>query len=132
MSLQGPYYFGKKVKQSFPDLLERTRKALQEQGFGILTEIDVQGKIKEKLGEDFRSYVILGACNPSLAHKALSQELPLGVLLPCNVVVYEEKPGECAVVAMDPVGAMQMVEAPGVSAIASEVKGRLSKALDSL
>ncbi len=132
MKLDGPYYFGKTVKQPFEALLEAARSALQAQGFGILTEIDIRNKIKEKLGEEFRPYVILGACNPSLAHKALSAELPLGVLLPCNVVVYQQSPAECVVLAMDPVGAMQVVQNPEVTTVAAEVKARLSKALDSL
>ncbi|HEY8743456.1 MAG TPA: DUF302 domain-containing protein, partial [Chloroflexota bacterium] len=91
------YSFGTSVPRSYAVAVEQTRAALKEQGFGVLTEIDVQKTLHEKLGEDFRPYVILGACNPPLAHKALQAELGIGLLLPCNVVVYDNGDGTCTV-----------------------------------
>ena len=124
-----PYGFGKTVENDFSSTVARVREALQEQGFGILSEIDVQAKLKEKIGVDFRPYLILGACNPRLAHRALSVERDLGLLLPCNVIVYGEDDGRTAVMAMDPVNAMGVVGNPEVAPIAAEVRGLLERAL---
>ena len=99
----GAYGFGRKVSYPYDEAIEKTKAALKTVGFGVLTEIDVKKTMKEKLNADFRRYTILGACNPPLAHKALSTDLEIGLLLPCNVVVYEE--GEGSVVRiMDPAG----------------------------
>lgn len=123
------YGFGKTVDGGFEETVRRVREALQEQGFGILSEIDVRAKLKEKVGVDFRPYLILGACNPRLAHRALSAERDLGLLLPCNVVVYGEDDGRTAVMAMDPVSALSVVGNPAVAPVAEEVRELLSRAL---
>ena len=125
------YGFGVHVNLPYTDAVERTKAALKDQGFGVLTEIDVKATMKQKLDVDFRPYVILGACNPPLAHRALSAELDLGLLLPCNVVVYEDEAGSVVEV-MDPVAAMGVVGNPALEPIANEAKARLEKALAAL
>ena len=113
--------------------VERATRALKEQGFGVLTEIDIRAKLKEKIGADFRRYVILGACNPPLAHRALQSELEVGVLLPCNVVVYEKDGGGSVVAAMAPRAAMSIVsDNPELARVADEADERLKKALAAL
>ncbi len=113
----------------FEVALERITAALQEQGFGVLTSIDVQQTLKKKLDRDFRRYVILGACNPTLADRALHAELEIGLLLPCNVVVYEREPGTSTVAAMAPLPAMGLIGNPAVVAVAKEADARLRAAL---
>lgn len=112
--------------------LERVTAALQEQGFGVLTSIDVQQTLKKKLDRDFRRYVILGACNPHLADRALHAELEIGLLLPCNVVVYEREPGTSTVAAMAPLSAMGLIGNPDVVAVAKEADAKLRAALTRL
>jgi uncharacterized protein (DUF302 family) len=107
----------------------QTKAALKEQGFGVLCEIDVQKTMKEKRGIDFRPYVILGVCNPPLAEEALAAELDLGLLLPCNVVVYEIPSGS-VVEAMDPEPVLGVIGNPALAKISREVKARLQSALD--
>jgi uncharacterized protein (DUF302 family) len=127
------YGFGTVVNLSYDQALERTRAALKEQGFGVLTEIDMKGTMKAKLDADFRPYVILGACNPPLAHRALSADLGLGLLLPCNVVVYDNLDGTSTVEAMDPQAAVSLVGVnPVIAEVAREARVRLRKALDTL
>jgi uncharacterized protein (DUF302 family) len=110
--------------------VERVRNALAKQGFGILTEIDVRATMKKKLGAEFRPYIILGACNPSYAFKALSAEPDVGLLLPCNVVVYaSDEPGKSVVAAMDPVAALSLTGNDAIGPIANEVRGMLEQAL---
>lgn len=125
------YGFGLKVNLPYTEAVERTKAALKEQGFGILTEVDIQQTMKEKRGVDFRPYVILGACNPPLAEQALAAELDLGLLLPCNVIVYETEGGSI-VQAMDPEPVLGLVSNPGLEPIAREVKARLQAALTGL
>lgn len=132
MHRKTPYSFGRTVFSSHHETVEKVIKALRDQGFGILTEIDVSAKFKEKLGIDFPPYRILGACNPKLAHSALEVETDLGVMLPCNVVVYVSKDGKTHVMAMDPAQAMKVVGNPAVEEVAGEVRRRLAKALDAL
>ena len=115
----------------YEEAVERTKAALKEEGFGVLTEIDVKKTIKEKLGADFRKYVILGACNPPLAHRALSADPFVGLLLPCNVVVYEEAGGS-VVSAIDPVGMMADVESDTLKQVAAEVRPRLERVIRKL
>ena len=127
------YGFGRVVAASHQEALERTRAALHEQGFGILTEIDVKATMKAKLDADFRSYVILGACNPPLAHRALTAELGIGLLLPCNVIVYDNLDGTSTVEAMDPQAALGLVGDNRVIAeVTWEARARLQRALDAL
>jgi uncharacterized protein (DUF302 family) len=123
--------YGMRIRTSLPyeSALAAIREALKQQGFGVLTEIDVQKTLKEKLNVDFRSYVILGACNPPFAHKALEAEIEIGLLLPCNVIVYEDAVG-CVIAAMDPVKALfAVVENPALAEIAMQVRSRLEAAL---
>ena len=118
------------VDLPYEQAVERIREELAQEGFGVLTEIDVKATLKKKLDEDFRPYVILGACNPPLAHKALSTEIDIGLLLPCNVVVYAtDEPGRSVVSALDPEAALQLAGTPGIEGLAAEVKKRLQAAL---
>ena len=117
----------------YDQALERTKAALQAEGFGVLTTIDVQQTLKQKLDRDFRRYVILGACNPPLADRALHAELEIGLLLPCNVIVYEREPGQTTVAAMAPVAAMGVVgDNPELHAVAGEADARLRRMLNAL
>ncbi|MHB1005471.1 MAG: DUF302 domain-containing protein [Chloroflexota bacterium] len=120
------YGFGAKSGLSFAEAVEKTKAALKEEGFGVLCEIDVRKTMKEKLNVDFRSYVILGACNPPLAHQALSAELDLGLLLPCNVIVYDEE-GGAVVKAMDPEPVLGIVGNPELTPIATQVKEKMQR-----
>ena len=119
----------KETRSTYDEVLGNLPDLLKAEGFGVLTQIDVKETLKQKLGVDFRRYQILGACNPPLAHRALSAETDLGVMLPCNVVVYEDDQGKAVVVAIDP---MQTVAAanPKLSDIAGEVRQRLSRVLE--
>jgi uncharacterized protein (DUF302 family) len=119
------------VSAPFDDVVARTRAALAEQGFGVLTEIDVQATMKAKLDEDMDPFLILGACNPPLAHRAITAQATIGVLLPCNVVVRQDGP-EVLVEAVDPVGMMSIAGDDALNAVAGEAAERLGKALDSL
>jgi uncharacterized protein (DUF302 family) len=115
----------------FAQAVERTVAALKEEGFGVLTEIDVKATLKKKLDIDFREYVILGACNPPLAHRALSTELEIGLLLPCNVIIYENKGGS-AVSIMDPLSMLGVVENPDLQPVAEEARARLARVIAAL
>ena len=133
-SMQAPvraYGFGTIAKLPYEQAIERTRAALKEQGFGVLTEIDVRATLKAKLDADFRPYVILGACNPPLAHRALSADLGIGLLLPCNVVVYDNLDGTSTIEAMDPQAALGLVgDNPTIAEVASEARTRLKRTLE--
>jgi uncharacterized protein (DUF302 family) len=111
----------------FDDTVAVVRRALEDEGFGVLTEIDVQATLREKLGEETAPYVILGACNPTYAHRALALEPDLGTLLPCNVVVYAAD-GRTHVVAVDPVAMLGVVRNPALDPIAAEIRARLERA----
>ena len=115
----------------YAQVMEQTIAALKTQGFGVLTEIDVQATLKKKLDVDFRRYTILGACNPPLAHRALSASLDVGLLLPCNVVVYEDDGGS-VVAAQDPITMMQVIDTPNLVTVAQEARTRLAQAFDEL
>lgn len=118
---------------SYEEAVERSTAALKEEGFGVLTEIDVKSTLKEKLDADFRRYVILGACNPPLAKQALEAELEVGALLPCNVVVYEDESGGGSVVsAVEPMTMLGVVDNPALTPIAEDVRERLRRVLESL
>lgn len=115
----------------FQDALSRTREALKNEGFGVLTEIDMKSKLKERLDKDFREYVILGACNPGFAFEALENDLDIGLLLPCNVVIYEGE-GGTVVSAIDPEKAMSIAGDPAIEPIAKQVGEKLRSAIESI
>ncbi len=125
---QTAYGFGQRVALPYEQAVERTKEALKAEGFGILTEIDVRKTMKDKLDADFRPYVILGACNPPLAYKALQAEADVGLLLPCNVVVQEDG-GGARVTAMDPEAALGIVQSEALRQVATEAKTRLQRAM---
>src|SRR5437762_9914271 len=127
------YGFATIVNLPYDQTIERTHDALKEQGFGVLTEIDVKATMKAKLDAEFRPYIILGACNPPLAHRALSADLGIGLLLPCNVIVYDNLDGTSTVEAMDPQAALGLVGDNRVIAeVTWEARARLQRALDAL
>lgn len=126
------YYLAKTVGLGYEQAIAAVTEKLKEEGFGVLTEIDVAATLKKKIDVDVPRYIILGACNPKLAHKALSAENQVGVLLPCNVVVQEHEDGRVEVSAMDPVGAMSMIGNPALTEIAADVKARLERVLAGL
>jgi len=126
------YYFSKRLRMPFADAIERVTSALQVEGFGILTEIDVKATLKKKLDVEFRPYKILGACNPQMAHRALQSEPMIGAMLPCNVVVQEVGDGEVEVAAVDPVASMKAIENSTLGAVALEVQSRLQAVISSL
>ncbi len=115
----------------YEEAVERTVAALKEQGFGVLTEIDVKATLKRKLDADFRKYIILGACNPPLAYQALSTELELGLLLPCNVIVYEENGGSVVAI-VDPISMLGVVENPELKPVADDARARLQRVIEAL
>lgn len=120
------------VGTGFDAAVEKTRAALSDEGFGVLTEIDIKGTLKKKLDVDHRDYVILGACNPPLAHQALAAEPLIGLLLPCNVVVTVDDDGNAVVSALDPAKMFELVGRDDVQPIAEEVKERLQKVIDAV
>lgn len=126
------YHFSKTLDLPFDQAIEKTTAALEEEGFGILTEIDVKSTLKKKLDVDFRKYRILGACNPGYAHQALSLESHIGAMLPCNVIVQEHENGEVEVSAIDPLASMQAVENENLNDVAQKVQSLLKKVIDSL
>jgi uncharacterized protein (DUF302 family) len=127
------YGFGVSVRLAYPETVERTRAALKQQGFGVLTEIDVKQTLKDKLDVEFRPYLILGACNPPLAHRALTADLGIGLLLPCNVVVYDNGDETSTVQAMDPEAALGLVgDNPAIAEIARDATVRLRQAMDAI
>lgn len=127
------YGIRKTVQLPYEKAIEKITAALKDNGFGVLTEIDMKAKLKEKLDVDFRRYVILGACNPPLAHQALQAEPEIGLLLPCNVIVYEIDEGSSVVSAIDPGMMVRVVpDNPAVQEVAIDAKIRLTRAIDSL
>jgi len=126
------YYFDKTIESTFDEAIEKVTEELKKEGFGVLTEIDVQDTLKQKLDVDFRKYKILGACNPTFAHKALQQENKIGLMLPCNVIVQELDNGKIEVAAVDPAASMMAVDNPQLAGIATEIKGRLEKVIRNL
>ena len=127
--LRVSYNITREFDREFDDVVADVEAALAEEGFGVLCDIDVQATLREKLGEEFRRYRILGACNPPLAHRAMEEELTLGVLLPCNVVVYETDDGTVGVSAVDPATMLSIVENPDLDPVAEEVRERFERAL---
>jgi uncharacterized protein (DUF302 family) len=127
--MSSDFGFGKVVDQSFDDAIDTVTAKLADEGFGILSDIDVAGKMKEKLDKDMPPYRILGACNPPLAWQAISAVEDIGLLLPCNVVVREDATGAVHVDFMDPVSVMSLVNDPGVEPLANDVRERLERVL---
>ena len=125
------YFFSKHLDISFDDALSKVTAELKKEGFGILTEIDVRATLKEKLDVDFRRYVILGACNPPFAYKALQAEDKIGLMLPCNVVIQEIENGTVEVAAIAPLVSMQAVDNPVLQDIASEIQAKLQRVISS-
>lgn len=121
------YGFTVTVSDSFDNAVARVTEELKKEGFGVLTEIDVAGTLKAKLGVEKRPYRILGACNPTLANQALEADPDIGMLLPCNVIVRQEENGDVTVGFMDPEAVLKLVNKPGVEALAGEVRGRLER-----
>jgi uncharacterized protein (DUF302 family) len=130
--MSSDFGFGKVVDQSFDDAIDTVTDELSKEGFGILSDIDVAAKMKEKIDKDMPPYRILGACNPPLASQAISAVEDIGLLLPCNVVVREDADGKVHVDFMDPVSVMSLVNDPGVEPLANDVKGRLLRVMDAL
>ena len=126
------YGIGKSLALPYEQAVTRTRDALQREGFGILTEIDVQATLKKKLGVDFRKYVILGACNPPLAYRGFQAELDIGLLLPCNVIVYEEDATRSRVAILDPLVQLGIAGRPDIEPVAREARAKLERALAAL
>lgn len=126
------YYFTTVLDDSFEEAIDKVTKELKEEGFGILTEIDVKETFKKKLDVDFRNYKILGACNPQMAHQAISAEGKIGTMLPCNVIVQELDNGKTEVSAVDPVASMTAVENDKLGDIAQEVRSKLHTVIERL
>jgi uncharacterized protein (DUF302 family) len=125
------YFHARTIPGEFDAVLERTRAALQKHGFGVLTEIDVQGTLKAKIGQDFRPYRILGACNPTMAHEALKLEPHVGAMLPCNVVV-QQADGGVEVFAIEPAASMRAIDNPALLEHAGKVGEHLRAAVDEI
>jgi uncharacterized protein (DUF302 family) len=126
------YYFNKTLDISFDEAVERVTEELKKEGFGILTDIDVQSTLKKKLDVSFRKYRILGACNPQFAYKALQNESRIGTMLPCNVIVQETEGGDVEVSAIDPISSMQAIQNPDLEGIANQVQAKLKSVVESL
>ena len=126
------YHFSKTVDLPFDQAVTRVTEALKKEGFGVLTDIDVSATMKAKLGEAFRPYRILGACNPQLAHRALRAEDKIGTMLPCNVIVQQHHGGGVEVSAVDPVASMQAIDNPALAEVAQEVQARLKRVIEGL
>lgn len=126
------YYIEKTTEYGFDEAIEKVTEELKKEGFGVLTEIDVQATLKKKLNIDFRKYRILGACNPPFAHRALQAEDKIGAMLPCNVILQELDNGKTEVAAIDPLASMLAVENDKLSEIAGEIRSKLEKVIKNL
>ncbi len=125
------YAFRTRLDLPYEQAVANVTTALKNEGFGVLTEIDVKATLKQKLDADFRKYVILGACNPSLAHQALNTELEIGLLLPCNVIVYEDNGGSVVSI-VDPISMLGVVESPDLESVAQEARARLQRVIEAV
>jgi len=126
------YYFSKIISLSFDDAIEKVIAELKNEGFGVLTDIDVKQTLKKKLDVDFKKYRILGACNPPFAYKALQVEDKIGTMLPCNVIVQEIEEGRVEVAAIDPIASMQAVANPVLKGVAENVQAKLKKVIENI
>jgi len=130
MDTMKKYAFGAVLDTSYEEAVEKTTDALKEEGFGVLTKIDVKQTLKEKLSKDFRKYVILGACNPPYAHRSLMADPDVGLLLPCNVIVYETDDHKAYVAAINPITALEVIQNEDLKNIAEEVSAKLERAVN--
>jgi len=126
------YHFSKTLHGSWEEVRSKVESALKEEGFGVLTEIDISATFKRKLDVDFRPYVILGACNPNFAHQALQAESHIGTMLPCNVIMQENKDGTIEVSAVDPLVSMQGVQNTSLAEVATQVQTKLKRVIENL
>ena len=126
------YYFSTILNTTYEEAIEMATEALQKEGFGVLTTIDIKEKLKEKLGVDFRRYIILGACSPAHAYKALLAEDKVGTMLPCNVIVQETEDNKIEVAAVNPIESMKAIDNPGLGEVAMDVQARLKRVIASL
>lgn len=126
------YYFSKTLNVTFDDAVKLITEALKSEGFGVISEINMHEKLKEKLGVDFKRYRILGACNPPLAYKALQAEEKIGTMLPCNVLVIEQGQNKIEIAAVNPVASMQSITNPALEDTALEVTNKLKRVIDNL
>jgi uncharacterized protein (DUF302 family) len=126
------YYFTKRINENFESAISKVTEELKKEGFGILTEIDVQATFKKKLDIDFKKYRILGACNPNFAYEAIKAEDKIGIMLPCNVIVQEQEDGIVEVSAVDPIASMVSVQNNSLANIASEVSVKLNRVINNL
>lgn len=124
------YYFTKILSGNFENIIERVTESLKAEGFGVLTEIDIKATLKKKLDVDFYNYKILGACNPTIAYKALQTENKIGTMLPCNVIVQEKESGKIEVSAVDPAASMQAIQNQALKDIAEQVREKLKLVID--
>jgi len=127
-----PYYFAKTLTGDYYNIVAKVTEALKTEGFGIISTIDLQEKFKEKLDIDYKKYVILGACNPAFAHKALEMEDKVGTMLPCNVIIQETGENEFEVAAVNPVASMIAIDNPDLTAIAIEVRAKMQAVINKL
>jgi uncharacterized protein (DUF302 family) len=126
------YYFSAILHTNFDDAVDKTTEALKTEGFGVLTEIDLQAKFKEKLGVDYKKYKILGACNPAYAYKALQAEEMIGTMLPCSIVVTDKEDGTIQVAAINPIASMMAIQNPALEPLAQEVTEKLKRVINLL
>ena len=130
--MSNDYGMQAKLNVPYEKAVEQATAALKEEGFGVLTEIDVKATLKKKIDADFRRYVILGACNPNLAHQALQSELEIGLLLPCNVIVYETGEGQSVVSIVNPMAMMGVADSEGLNAVAEQANEKLLRVVEKL
>jgi len=126
------YYFSKTIQASFDEAIQRATDSLKKEGFGVLTEIQIHNKLKEKLGVDFQKYTILGACNPAFAYKALQAENKIGTMLPCNVIVQDLGDGKIEIAAVNPIESMKAIENPELGSVATQVTDMLKRVIASI
>ncbi len=126
------YYFSKVVTASFEEVVQKTTEALKTEGFGVISDIDIQAKLNEKLGVNFKKYRILGACNPAYAYKALQLEEKIGTMLPCNVTVIEKADGQTEVAAVNPIASMMAIQNQGLKSLALEITEKLQRVIVAL
>ena len=130
--MKSKYGFGKEVPLSFAAAIDKVTAALQREGFGVLTDVDMAATLKKKLNQDIPPYRILGVCNPPLAHRALQAEPSIGLLLPCNVVVRQNESGQVLVEFMDPIAVLDLVDQPAIAGLAREVRQKLDRVVQAL